>query len=280
MNSAPKLKNPIYELFIVSVSLLALVNAVLKLVFNQPLVITVISLIDVILSFIFLLDFFYRLKSAPSKADYFLRQYGWADLLASTPQPYFKILRLFRILKALRLVRAYGGRRLARNFALHTSSGALLIVLFLILLVLEFGSVGIVFAEVNSPNANITSAADALWWVYVTITTVGYGDRYPTTNAGRLIGALVMALGVGLFSVLTGYLANAFLAPKRGGARNADREADRKTDSGAPVSPGGADDPRARLAELKTLLAEQQRLQRRLEAKIDELEYLIGGTRP
>ncbi len=52
-----------------------------------------------------------------------------------------------------------------------------------------------------------------MWWVYVTITTVGYGDRYPVTNAGRIVGVLVMTTGVGLFGTLAGYIANKLLAP-------------------------------------------------------------------
>jgi voltage-gated potassium channel len=49
----------------------------------------------------------------------------------------------------------------------------------------------------------------------VTVTTVGYGDRYPVTNQGRLVGVAMLTIGIGLFGVLTGYVTNAFLAPKR-----------------------------------------------------------------
>ena len=48
----------------------------------------------------------------------------------------------------------------------------------------------------------------------MTVTTVGYGDEYPVTNSGRVVGVLLMTIGVGLFGVITGYLANAFLKPK------------------------------------------------------------------
>jgi voltage-gated potassium channel len=70
-------------------------------------------------------------------------------------------------------------------------------------------------AEARADNANILTASDALWWSYVTVTTVGYGDRFPVTTSGRVVGVAMLTIGVGLFGVLTGFLANAFLAPKR-----------------------------------------------------------------
>ena len=65
--------------------------------------------------------------------------------------------------------------------------------------------------ESADSEANITTASDALWYTLVTISTVGYGDQFPVTNAGRLLGAFVIVVGVGIFGTLTGYLANAFL---------------------------------------------------------------------
>jgi voltage-gated potassium channel Kch len=66
------------------------------------------------------------------------------------------------------------------------------------------------FARVINRSKN-----DAIWYTYVTITTVGYGDRYPVTQTGRVLGLIIMTAGVGLFGTFTGYLANIFLAPPR-----------------------------------------------------------------
>ena len=63
-------------------------------------------------------------------------------------------------------------------------------------------------------GANITTASDALWYTIVTISTVGYGDQYPVTNLGRIIGAGIIVVGVGIFGTFTGYLANLFLSPR------------------------------------------------------------------
>ncbi len=71
----------------------------------------------------------------------------------------------------------------------------------------------VVYFEADAPNANITTGGDAVWWAFVSITTVGYGDKYPVTEGGRVSAFFVLAAGVGLFGVLSGYLANFFLSP-------------------------------------------------------------------
>ena len=52
-----------------------------------------------------------------------------------------------------------------------------------------------------------------MWYLIVTMSTVGYGDQYPVTGIGRLIGSLIIVVGVGVFGTLTGFLANLFLSP-------------------------------------------------------------------
>ena len=115
----------------------------------------------------------------------------------------------------------------------------------------------------QKPTASITSASDALWWVFVTITTVGYGDRYPVTNVGRAVAVLVMIAGVGLFGTLSGFLANQFLAPPT------PREAK------APVGEPAPADPKARIAELKQMLEVQEQATANLRAKLNEMDTLF-----
>jgi voltage-gated potassium channel len=59
----------------------------------------------------------------------------------------------------------------------------------------------------------IVKGEEALWWTIVTMTTVGYGDYVPTTTSGRLLAVVLMFLGVGLFGVLTSFLAATFATP-------------------------------------------------------------------
>ncbi len=75
---------------------------------------------------------------------------------------------------------------------------------------IQIGSYLIIGAEARSSSANIIQPFDALWWALVTITTVGYGDKYPVTNLGRIIGAIVILLGVIMFSVLTSFFTSKF----------------------------------------------------------------------
>lgn len=204
-----------YELFIAALSVLSVGNIFLLHLVKNSTIDGVIQIMDILFSLIFLIDFSYRISISKSKREYFFKKFGWADLLASLPFPQFKILRLFRIIRAGRIVRKYGTRKIVRLFLASRGASALLTILFLAVCVLEFGGMAILWAEGASTEANIKTPSDAIWWIVVTITTVGYGDRFPVTNWGRFVGVIVMITGIGVFGTLTGFLANAFLEPKK-----------------------------------------------------------------
>jgi voltage-gated potassium channel len=176
---------------------------------------TMLQVMNGLFSGIFLIDFIYRLATAPSRRSYFFRHFGWADLLASLPFAQLKVLRIFRLSRVLRLLRRVGVRTVARSLIQDRANSALLTLLLMGILVLQFGSLGILYLEQNAPGANIRTASDALWYTIVTISTVGYGDQYPVSNAGRLVGSLLIIVGVGIFGTFTGYLANLFLSPRK-----------------------------------------------------------------
>lgn len=243
------LKNPGYEIFIAALSVLSIVNLVLILIVQDESLDYVLAIMNIPITLIFLIDFVYRFKTAPSKSDYFWRNWGWADLLASLPFQQTKILRLFRLIKVYRLLQEYGARNIMKSLIKDKAGSALLSLLFIAILVLEFGSLLMLRLEANIPDANITTASDALWYIVVTMSTVGYGDQFPISNPGRVLGTVIIVVGVGIFGTLTGYLANLFLSP---GAKD-------KT----PPS-----DLESKLQELKDLSARQQ-------SAIEELEGLI-----
>lgn len=202
-----------FDLFVAALAVISIINIFLYYFIATTSIRYVIGAIDKLLSVIFLIDFIRLMIRANSKWGYFFKGHGWADLLASLPFPQFKLLRLFRIAKAYRMTRRVGAKNVIIRFFKNRANGALYLISFFILLLLEFASIAILAAEGSRVDSNIKTASDAIWWVYVTITTVGYGDRYPVTNTGREIGMLVMLAGVGLFGVLTGFLANKFLVP-------------------------------------------------------------------
>jgi voltage-gated potassium channel Kch len=133
---------------------------------------------------------------------------------------------------------------------------------------MEVSSIAMLNAENGAPNANIKTASDALWWGYVTIATVGYGDKYPVTNQGRIVGLFVMTAGVGLFSVLTSFLADWFRRPRQ---VRRERRVLRPGGSSIESRQGGGDEASDRGA---WLLYQQSMLD--LKAKLAEIENYLS----
>lgn len=238
-----ELKNTAYEIFIGILSLLSIANLVLVYALHGDSALqTVLSVMNGLFSVIFLGDFIYRMATAQSATRYFFRGFGWADLLASLPFPQLKILRIFRLLRVYRLLREVGPRNVWNTLVHDRANSTLMTLLLMGVFVLQFGSVSILWVEEDADGANITSASDALWYTLVTISTVGYGDQYPVTNAGRLIGTLIIVVGVGIFGTFTGYLANLFLGPSRSSS-----SADAATAAPAAASDAAADEPSSTL---------------------------------
>jgi len=254
----PELKNLGYEIFVGILSILSILNLFLVTFILDQNLQFILYFMNFLMSLIFLLDFFYRFITAPSKNAYFFRQFGWADLLASLPLAQIKIFRIFRLIRVYRLMRELGLKNILRGLVKDRAGSALTTLLLLGILVLEFGSIQILAVERQSPDANIKTASDALWYTIVTIATVGYGDRFPVTNPGRLVGTFLIVIGVGIFGTFTGYLANYFLSPSK------------EEPMPEKVQPA-PDNLQVRLEQLKQLMVQQQ------EA-IDELDRLLNRT--
>lgn len=137
--------------------------------------------------------------------------------------PFLRPLRVMRSARALRVLRAvrvmaFLGRGMDAGrdvLTRHHLNYALAVTMVVVV-----GAAFLVEAtERGATGANIQSLPDALWWAVSTVTTVGYGDRFPTTPAGRGVAVALMLVGIALFGFLAGSLASFFIGG-RTGAKN------------------------------------------------------------
>ena len=200
-----------YELFIVMLTFLSLFNLIVYFLVNDNNIEQLALLMNTILSMIFLLDFLARLRTAPGKKQYFIKEFGWMELVGSIPIPGFILLRIKHVVQVIRGVSRVGGREILRQIVANRADTAILSITLFVLYILELGSIFILLAEAGVPGSEITNANDAMWWVLVTISTVGYGDLVPITPEGRQVAFFVIIAGVGVFGTLSGFLAKLFL---------------------------------------------------------------------
>lgn len=165
----------------------------------------------------FLMEFCIRFYKAENKLKFM--KWGWIDLLSSIPMlDIARAGRTFRLIRLLRILRAFRStKHLVNHLLQKKAQGAFGIVAVIALLMVMFSSIAILQVETD-PNSNIKTAGDAIWWAYVTITTVGYGDKYPVTTEGRIIAAFLMTTGVGLFGTFAGYVSSWFLSNEKNGS--------------------------------------------------------------
>lgn len=146
---------------------------------------------------LFAIDYVARLIMADDRRRYALAH--WYDLLIIA-LPALRPLRLLRLVTFLSLV----NRRASSNFrgrvGAYVGCGAALLALI--------GSLAVLDAERTEPDANILSFWDALWWSVTTMTTVGYGDRFPVTDIGRIVAVGLMVCGIAILGTVTATLAS------------------------------------------------------------------------
>lgn len=207
----------IVMLFLCVYVLLALfVDTVFKLPSETS---ALLNQIDNLVCIVFIGDFIWNVITAKSRLGYL--KWGWIDLVSSIPN--IQILRWGRFIRIIRIMRILRGLRSTRQILtflfINRAKGTLASVSMISFVLMVSASIAILNCE-TSPDSNIQNASDALWWSFVTITTVGYGDFYPVTLLGRIIAAALMTAGVGLFGTFTAYIASLFIQQEGDAQRN------------------------------------------------------------
>jgi voltage-gated potassium channel len=214
VGAAPEHSNS-YNIFMLVLTVLSLgIMVLLLLPLSQP-TIDVLVVYDNVVCIVFLADFAMNLVRSPSKREYFIGQRGWLDLLGSVPSlgifrftALLRLARLSRLARIARLLQGESKKALIADVVKNRGSYAAFITVLSAFMVLVVASVLVLQFESQSPDSNIKTGGDALWWAIVTITTVGYGDRFPVTLLGRTTGFAVMAAGIGVIGALASILAS------------------------------------------------------------------------
>jgi voltage-gated potassium channel len=211
--------NSTYEFFIFITASLSILSAFyILLVPGQDSLSAVLEVINNLATILFFGDFFRSLSRTRDRRAY-IRRWGWLDFIGALP--FFPLLRVALISRAIRALRFNRGKKirqivndLDQRRAQTTVYGTVIVAA----LTFVITSTLVLYFESASPEANILTSEEAIWWAFVTITTVGYGDYFPVTDGGRITASVLMIVGVGIFTVVTSYLAKYFIS-RRGGER-------------------------------------------------------------
>jgi voltage-gated potassium channel len=159
-----------------------------------------LSLIQWVCWFAFALDLIHGIWKADNKREY-LKQHPLE--LASVLLPFLRPLRLMRVISfgGLALQKVAIGRQFAITVKVALSA----------VFISYIAAIQITISERTVEGSNIKTFSDGLWWAVTTVTTVGYGDRYPTTTEGRLLAVLLMITGISLVGVITASVAAWFV---------------------------------------------------------------------
>ncbi|TFC93509.1 two pore domain potassium channel family protein [Cryobacterium sp. TMT3-29-2] len=146
---------------------------------------------------IFAFDYLVNLYLAPDRGHWFVTHLF--DLVVVF-LPVLRPLRLLRLVTMLPIFQRSPGQAVRSRVGLYLVGASSLLI--------WMGSLAALDAERSAPGANITTLGDSVWWAFVTVSTVGYGDYFPVTGAGRLVAVALMLGGVTLVGVVTATLAS------------------------------------------------------------------------
>lgn len=160
-----------------------------------------IYVFDLVVVLILAIDFTFRIRRSAKKSRYIMNH--WYEIPAMLPLVLYasadastiagQVLEQFRVIAFFRLVRLY--------YILTLIQGSRFVLLSAFsIITIVFGALGVYLSESGDTSANIKTLPDAFWWAVQTVSTVGYGDVYPITAEGKIIGVFVMFAGIGILA--------------------------------------------------------------------------------
>jgi voltage-gated potassium channel len=172
----------------------------------------IIVIFDTALCIVLFIEFVLKIQSEGNKKQYIKEDWDGiiVDIVAMIPYELL-VPGSFGYIRLLRLLRIFGlfgkSKKNIFNFIQKTK---LNYVFFTLLIIICAGSIAIWVLE-SAPDDKINAPIDAVWYVMATISTVGYGDVTPESFGGKLLGIILMILGIGFFSLLTAILSSWFM---------------------------------------------------------------------
>ena len=201
-----------FEIPILIAALLVIPAILIEALATNPTVISIGEWLNWIIWVVFAAEFFTLLTVAVERRTFLRKSWLEVAIVTLTFPVIFIVASNFQMVGAARLARLL---RLTRFVAVMSLAGATVTRIFSkrglayivgITVILGLGF-GILYGLIEEQ----ASIFDGMWWALVTITTVGYGDFFPLTTAGRIVGALLMVVGIGFVATLTASVAAHFM---------------------------------------------------------------------
>lgn len=183
---------------------------------------SLLRIAEVIIVFLFTIEYALRVYVAERKSGYIFSFYGIVDFLAILPF-YLALGVDMRTLRALRLLRLFRLFKLARynraidRFvnAFYIAREEIIIFALVTIILLYLSATGIYYFEHDAQPEVFASIFHSMWWAVITLTTVGYGDMYPITVGGRIFTFVILIIGIGIVAIPAGLLASALNKVRR-----------------------------------------------------------------
>jgi voltage-gated potassium channel len=212
--------------------------------------------LSVITWLIFALDFTIRFTLDPKKKDFMKRNWPFAVALAFPP------LRIILVIAAVMRV-ARDRNALAKIVGLYAVYAVITVVIFGALFTLMF--------EIDASGANITSYGDAVWWGFVTVTTVGYGDYTPVTIGGRVVAVIIMFTGAAAVGAVTAAVASRFINSASSSSRASQESQESQSSADPRPSPSKGPTPQQDEPRLEDVLVHLREMEEQVKRIADRL---------